>query len=724
MLWSGAYVWEIEAATRSSMILAAKVQYLAIPFIPVATLGLALAYLGRWQWRRPRYIVAALVVPTVASLLAWTNERHGLVWSDIGVVGAEGWSLLSVSYGAFFWLFVPFSYLLLFTALGLILDAAIRARGIRRRQAMFIAAGIVAPLAGNVLHVTNLMPDVAIDLTPPLFAISCIALGIPALFPGFLTLTPVARDRVLELIDEGVVVIDELDRVSDLNSMASRVLGVETAEAYGRSAKDVLGPFLEVGSGPVDGRVEISTGGRTYLCARTPLTRSDEAQGGSALVFSDISDLAATRRALLQERESLAELVEQRTQSLARTNEELLEQIRREEEATKQKGELEAYVQHNQRLGTIGTFTGGIAHDFNNILSVILGFTELAQSRSGEPAHFQEDLAHVMEAAERGRDLVRQILTFSRRDGHQVGSVDLGPVVEETSGLLSALIPASVRVGVRLAGDLPPVSGDATQVQQVILNLASNAAHAMPEGGEISIEARLEALPETIASTAGSAAPQEWVALKVTDNGAGMTPETVARVFEPFFTTKETGQGTGLGLSVVHGIVASCGGHVTVDSMPGVGSTFTVYLPVHNDSRNSDSAGEGDAPVGDETILVVDDEELLGRLLGEILTSAGYRVEIYQDPIDAITAFERAPHDFDLIVTDQSMPGLTGSALARRARDARGDIRVLLLSGNTQAIPQEDLDRLGPTGVLPKPVRASQLLFAVRNRLDSQLHKV
>ncbi|HEU0201106.1 MAG TPA: ATP-binding protein [Burkholderiaceae bacterium] len=385
----------------------------------------------------------------------------------------------------------------------------------------------------------------------------------------------------------------------------------------------------------------------------------------------------------------------------------------------------ERKLRQAQRLESMGAFAGGIAHDFNNILGAILGFGEMALRDAQKGSRLARDLESIMVAGERGRALVGRLLTFSRSVVGERVPVHVERVVREALDVVSAKLPASVVVHAELRAGSAAILGDATQVHQVVTNLATNAIQAMPAGGALRValaNARVEApRPATI----GGLAAGEYVVLTVADTGAGIAPEIVERIFDPFFTTKGVGTGTGLGLSLVHGIVTELGGGIELISKVGTGTTFTVYLPrsgeipeVEDDAQLALPRGEG------QRVLVVDDEEPLVALATRTLDELGYAPVGFTSSRDALAALRADPQGFDALITDERMPGVSGSALIREVRGLRNSMPVVLMSGYlgptadkvrasgmfwTLGMAQKAAAALGADEVLQKPVSARDL---------------
>ncbi|MCS4509078.1 PAS domain-containing hybrid sensor histidine kinase/response regulator [Xylophilus ampelinus] len=381
---------------------------------------------------------------------------------------------------------------------------------------------------------------------------------------------------------------------------------------------------------------------------------------------------------------------------------------------------LEAQLRESQKMQAMGTLAGGIAHDFNNILSAILGNVELARDDLGEGAPALESLEEIGKAGRRARDLVRQILTFSRNEPTQRSPVDMAEVVHETERLLRVTLPPGVELSLHLTPDVPSVMGDATQVGQALLNLCTNAVQAIGEGrGAVRVELDT-ATPNHRTCERLGIAPGRYAIISVSDTGAGIDSATMARIFEPFFTTKEVGKGTGLGLAVVHGVVRSHQGASDVRSTPGSGSTFTLYFPVADAVGAAPSGGDSERRLHSSIagtgrhVMYVDDDRALVFLVERLLRRRGFRVTGFTDPREAERALRDDPRSYDLLVTDYNMPGYSGVDLVREARLIRPDLPVALASGYVTAEIETAARAEGARALIHKPNDVEELCETVQ----------
>ena len=408
--------------------------------------------------------------------------------------------------------------------------------------------------------------------------------------------------------------------------------------------------------------------------------------------------------------------------ALLRTVGEIFASALGREQAEREKQTLESRLRHSQRIEALGTLAGGIAHDFNNILGAILGYAEMALGRlcrdSPEWRHVQE----VRKAGERARDVVDRILAFSRRAEQRLRPLRMRPLLDETAGLLGASLPPTVALRMRLPDEDAVVLGEPGRLQQVVMNLCANAAQAMAEQGMIDVSLDLVALEVERALSHGTLAPGRYVRVTVSDSGHGMDAATLQRIFEPFFTTKRMGTGTGLGLAMVHGIVADHGGAIDVRSRPGAGTTFEAYFQQAEAPPADEDRSEVPVPLGrGQTILFVDDERPLVLMGEEMLAAIGYEPIGFDNGPAALAAFRADPDRFDLVLADEIMSGMTGFELALALHEIRPDLPIVLMTGHTGHIGAQRLQAAGIRDVLNKPLRSAPTLFCLARHLSRRM---
>ncbi|EPR44141.1 PAS/PAC sensor hybrid histidine kinase [Desulfovibrio sp. X2] len=378
---------------------------------------------------------------------------------------------------------------------------------------------------------------------------------------------------------------------------------------------------------------------------------------------------------------------------------------------------LEEQLRLAQKMEALGTLAGGIAHDFNNILGVILGYAEIVLEDAQQGTSLERRLHAIVTAGQRARDLVQQILNFSRQGGQEKKPLHVVPLVKEALKLLRSSLSANIEIRQRIETEDDLVAADPTQLHQILLNLCTNAAHAMREGGGLlEVTVADESVDADMARTMPGVRPGAYLRLSVRDSGHGIAPDLVDRIFDPFFTTKRPGEGTGMGLAVVHGIVRSHEGTVKVESEPGEGTVFHVLLPKTDRAAEAEAELPPVSPQAGGRVLFVDDEPALVEIGREMLESLGYEVEGHVDAPEALRSLTADPGRFDLLVTDQNMPRLTGLELAERATKLRPGLPVILCTGFSDAVSPESMRAAGVRDLLMKPL--------LKRRLAESLNKL
>ena len=391
-------------------------------------------------------------------------------------------------------------------------------------------------------------------------------------------------------------------------------------------------------------------------------------------------------------------------------------------EAEIEREKLKGQLQQSQRMESIGTLAGGIAHDFNNILTPIIGYTEMAMENVPHDSRTRKDLAQVFKSSLRAKELVQQILTFSRHQDQERMPVKIQSNIKEAIKFLRATIPTTINIYQNIDNDSAPVMANPTQIHQILMNLCTNAFHAMEnKGGSINLSLSNVVLdPESVIPYPGLN-PGPFVKLTVSDTGSGMKKEVRERIFEPYFTTKDVDKGTGMGLAVVHGIIASYGGYISVYSEPGKGTAFHVYFPqVETYTVEPKPVSTGPVKMGDEHILLVDDEEINVLMLQQMLEGIGYSVTARTSSLEALEAFRAQPENFDLVLTDTAMPNMTGDQLAKELIMINPDIPIILLSGFSEMMTKQKARTIGIREYVMKPVIKVDLANTIRKVLDKE----
>jgi len=389
-------------------------------------------------------------------------------------------------------------------------------------------------------------------------------------------------------------------------------------------------------------------------------------------------------------------------------------------EAEETRKELEGQLRQAQKLEAIGTLAGGIAHDFNNILAAIFGYTELAQAQLGNQDKVAKYLSQILLASERAKSLIKQILTFSRKAEQEVQPVSVGLIAKEALKLLRASLPPTIEMIINIDSNAGMVLADPTQVHQIIMNLCTNASHAMKAaGGILTVEVRPMEIAGGDSSGEFNLEPGAYLDIKVSDTGHGMAPSTLERIFDPYFTTKPVGEGTGLGLSVVHGIIKGMGGDINVHSQPGQGTEFSLLIPrIEPEDEAAGLSTLSGAVGGTERIMVVDDEEAVTDIISSQLGKIGYKVAAFKSGDDAWEYFQRNPGLTDAVITDYLMAGINGAELAERIKSANNKIPIIIHTGFNECLVDEDGSQNGADAVCLKPIHAADLANVLRELLN------
>jgi nitrogen-specific signal transduction histidine kinase/ActR/RegA family two-component response regulator len=385
--------------------------------------------------------------------------------------------------------------------------------------------------------------------------------------------------------------------------------------------------------------------------------------------------------------------------------------------------QIESLLRQGQKMEAIGTLAGGIAHDFNNILGAIMGYTEMALTNPKLDDRLRRYLNQVYTAGERARDLVKQILAFSRQSDQKPRPLRVSPIVQEVLKLLRASLPTTITIRQDIQSDMDTVLADPTQLHQILMNLCTNAAHAMRETkGELKVSlVPVEIKPRDALIIHHGLTPDMYLKLTVSDTGAGIAPDIMDRIFDPFFTTKKPAEGTGMGLSVVYGIIKGYNGAITVETELDKGTEIHVYLPLLMETKSEQEIDKTVFIVGGkERVLFVDDEENLVLLGKDMLTGLGYEVAGRTSSVEALEVFRVKPRYFDLVITDMTMPNMTGVDLAKDILMIRPDIPIILCTGFSDMISEEKAKNIGIRKFIMKPLLKNSLAMTIREVLDTR----
>jgi PAS domain S-box-containing protein len=506
------------------------------------------------------------------------------------------------------------------------------------------------------------------------------------------------HELILCSVEEGILGLDAQGKHTFVNPAAAKMLGYQAEELIGQPSHSLWHHSKADGSPYPDAECLIERAyrdGFDYRRSSEVFWRKDGSSFPVEYVSTPITELGRSTGAVLT-----------------------FTDISGRQLAEQEKNALQAHLNQAQKMEAIGTLAGGIAHDFNNILTIILGFTEMVMADAPPDSGYAKDLDHVLTAARRASDLVKQILTFSRQSITERMPLELKPLIKESVKMLRAALPSTISIKESIDPQPMMIMADPTQVHQIVMNLCTNAFHAMEsKGGILAIDLHAAHLDSQTIFNGQQLLIGDYVELTISDTGTGIAPAIMPKIFDPYFTTKVIGKGTGLGLAIAQGIIKGYGGAITVSSTLGQGTTFRIYFPAICTAPTA-VAEPQEIPRGTERILFVDDEKLIVEMGKNILERLGYTVTAHDRSIEALVAFMDDPTQFDLVITDLTMPGLTGVEFAKQMLSIRPELPIILCTGFSQSVDEESIKALGIKGFALKPLLTSALGQLIRTLLD------
>ena len=659
-LWQVSYAFELSSGSRSATILWAKVGYIGIVMVPTSWLAVSLQYTGRGKWLNRRNIALLTIVPLTTLLLAWTNEGHKLIWSEIGPGSPGSFSATEFFHGTWFWIFAGYSYLQLILGIVFLAGALLNAPRLFWQQGVALLVSALVPWITNWSFIVGLTPTDHIDLTAFAFLGNGITIAWAIAKTRLFDIAPVARETVFRRMSERVLVLDAKNNVADFNPAAQRILGGSTVLTVGRPVGQVWPDAterhqLDSESGPEHIEVQFGEGDEqaTYDVAVSSIYDARAQVAGRIILFHDTTEFKRQ----------------------------------------------EAKLREAARLVSIGELAAGVAHEINSPLTVIAGTSEMLQDEDLPPA-VEARLRTIESHANRAGKIVRNLLSFARRQEPKKEYVDVIPILKQAIELKSHdFLLNNIRVTRRWPAEIPSTLLDSHQLTQVMVNIFTNAEQAMVEahgGGELVISVDQQ---------------KDKIRISVSDDGLGILPENMPKIFDPFFTTKDVGEGTGLGLSTCYGILRQHDGQIIAESVPGNGATFHIELPIlsSNGGLESTAPATVSRQTGSLNVLVVDDEPDILELISDALSSEWCTVDSPERGKEALELMRTV--EYDCIILDLKMPDMSGQQLYQLIEESGTDMarKVIFMTGDL--LSPDTHDFLANTGnrSLSKPFNMSDL---------------
>ncbi len=724
--WTIGYIFELLAPDIETKIFWDNFQFIGGAVWLTAFLAFTMQFTDN-QDRLPKFVYTLVSIPgALVVLLAFTNQIHSLMRTNARLISGDPFDALIYDFTYSILLWGSYSYLVIIVCAIVLFLRIKQTYSLYRLQVGLVLLWVFIPVAGTVVTITLLSQFPYRDITPFTTILSNIIIAWALFRYRLFDVVPMAREKVIDSIQDHVVVIDHEDRIVDINPAAIKASGLENVSVIGRPAEEIFAAWKDLIENyrnvqHVQTEIEIpGENGVMYFDLRIhPLYEKQGKLKGRVFVTRNITDVKKAEIELKKHRDHLEELVKERARELLETNEKLKKQIQERER-------LEEQLRQSQKIEAIGLLAGGIAHDFNNLLTAILGNVEFGL-RKLEPKHkARKYLDNIYQVALRASDLTKHLLSFGRRQPLDVKVVDINHIIRDMLNMLKRVLGEDITLKTELFKGQALTMADAGQIHQVLLNLCTNARDAMPRGGKLSIITK-QITSDEIKAKIHDPQPVDYFMVSISDTGIGMDEKVKSHIFEPFFTTKEAGKGTGLGMSVVHGIIEQHKAHILVFSVPGKGTTFEIYFPLEKGKSTTQNSKKAIiVKGGDETILIIEDDDMVRDVSVQLLTELGYHIHVTRDAREALELFEKKKEEINLVLSDVVMPGMSGPEIFSWINSIKPDLPVLFVTGydigqkldEIKIIPNQD-----QIAVLQKPFTKETLGPKIRELLDKNLNK-
>jgi signal transduction histidine kinase/ActR/RegA family two-component response regulator len=729
-IWMLGYALQLASVDLEGKIFWNQIKYIGVA--PAATMWLlcAIQFTGRGRWITPRTLAILAVEPILIIILVWTNHHHNLIYESIRLNASGPFVVRIASHGSFFWVHVVYSYIIIMIGAVFLIQELLRTKNLFRGQSLAILIATASPWIGNILYVSGINPFPYLDLTPIFFMITGFALLWATSRFGFLDIVPIARDFVMENMNQGVIVLDMRGRIVDINLAACRFLEIGLPEAFGVFFPDIIpieGDSMEIFRGEKEHSSELflgETGNPRYYDLNISAVRNPNQMAvGNIVVLTDITERKLNEEILQSAQIDLENRVKERTHDLTLANTQLKQEIRERRQAERERNKLEVRLLRAQKMEAIGTLASGVAHDLNNILSGLISYPQMLIRKYRENEPLKKSLTKIQNTGVRAAAIVDDMLALSRRGAIISEIVNWNDIVSDYLESPEFEHLKHSFPNVRIEADLDPqllnMSGSTVQLVKTLMNLVTNALEAMPNGGSIMISTRNQHMDKPYIGYELIEAG-DYVVLTISDTGVGLAQEDVKRIFEPFYTKKEMGRkGTGLGMTVVWGTVKDHNGRIDIDSGKDIGTTITLYFQTTTEritEREALASMESYLGRG-ESILIVDDIEDQREIASTILENLGYTVNHVASGEEAVEYMTH--HTVDLLLLDMIMdPGIDGLETYRRVLGLHPGQKAVIASGYAENERVKEAKRLGVGAYIKKPYLMETIGKIVRMELD------